>query len=304
VFVLLSACLFLVTLTSAGAATAADGTPTVSYYEQGAWGQALYLQGEQAGLAGAQGIAVLDFGRPASDGRTDGMDSFDRSFLSFAAISQGVENYIMGYYNYAPAGTTLDVAVGTNDSCGVGQPCGPVVCGCPDEPQNYVSWGQELAAVVEQLGAWSAEYASENGYTDTVRVAAGDDAEPAFDPGYDNTYDVMEGYAESVGGSYPPMVDYGSADPGIWSEDQLLQVANGFAPNVAMPEVYNASQITEWADLVAFAKESYGEDVTVYGVMTDAAGTDPPRSALAQTLDVLSAITGQDSLEWVSAITH
>jgi hypothetical protein len=294
----------LVPLTSAGVAGAAAGTPTVSYYEQGAWGQALYLQGEQAGQAGAQGVAILDFGRPASDGTSDGTESFAGSFLSFVAISQGVQNYIAGYYNYAPADTTLDVAVGTNDSCGVDQPCGSIVCGCPDEPESYIAWGQELADVVKQLGAWSAGFASENGYTDTVRAVAADDAEPAFDPGYDNTYDLMEGYAESVGGSYPPMIDYGSADPGIWSQDQLLQIANGFSPNVAMPEMYNATQIGEWAHLVAYAKASYGEDVTVFGVMTDAAGAESPQDAVARTLGALSSITGQGTIVWVSAITH
>jgi hypothetical protein len=292
----------LVPLSGARPAAAA-ATPTISYYEQGAWGQALYFQGEQAGQTGAQGLVILDFGRPASDGTSDGTDSFAGSFLSFADISQGVQNYLMGYFNYAPADTTLDVAVGTNDSCGVGQPCGGIVCGCPDEPASYLTWGQELAGVVQQLDAWSAAFASQNGYSDTVQVVAGDDAEPAFDPGYDNTYDVMQGYAASVGGSYPPMVDYGSAEPGIWSEDQLLQIANGFAPNVAVPEIYDSSQIAEWADLVSYARASYGEDVTLFGVLTDAAGTEPPQSAMDQTLSAVSAITGQGSMEWVSAIT-
>ena len=292
----------LVPLAGGGSATGAAAT--VSYYEQGAWGQALYLQGEQAGLAGAEGIAILDFGRPASNGKSDGTDSFAGTFLSFAAISQGVENYVMGYYDYAPADTTLDVAVGTNDSCGVGQPCGSVVCGCPDEPGNYVTWGQELAGVVKRLGAWSAGFASENGYTDTVRVVAADDAEPAFDPGYDNTYDLMRGYARSVGGSYPPMVDYGSADPGIWSKDQLLQVANGFAPNVAMPQMYDVGQVAEWADLVAYAKATRGEYLTVFGVLSDAAGSNPPQDAVDETLRAVSAITGQGTVRWVSTITH
>ena len=182
----------------------------------------------------------------------------------------------MGYYNYAPANETIDVAVGTNDSCGMYQPCGAIVCGCFDEPNNYITWGQEFAGTVEQLGAWSAGFGSSNGYTDTVRVVAGDDAEPAFDPGFNNTYDVMQGYAEVVGGSYPPMVDFGSADPGIWSEDQLLQVANGFSPNVAMPEIYNAAQVGEWAGLVAYAKARYGEIVTLFGVLTEAADTRSP----------------------------
>jgi hypothetical protein len=299
-FVLASS--LLAPLTSVAGAAAATAAPTTSYYEQSASAPALYLQGEAAGQAGTQGIVILDFGRPASDGTSDGSLGFAHRFLSFAAISKGVESYIMGYYNYAPANTTIDVAVGTNDSCGMYQPCGAIVCGCPDEPNNYITWGQEFADAVEQLGAWSSEFGSSNGYSDTVRVVAGDDVEPAFDPGFNNTYHVMEGYAQAVGDSYPAMVDFGSADPGIWSEDQLLQVANGFSPNVAMPEIYNPAQVGEWAALVAYAKARYGETVTVFGVLTEAAGT--AQNAVVQTLGAVSAITGQNNIPWASSITH
>ena len=301
---LVLACSLLAPLTSIADAATAAATSTISYYEQNASAPALYLQGEAAGQAGTQGIVILDFGRPASDGTSDGTLGFAHSFISFAAISKGVENYIMGYYEYAPANATIDVAVGTNDSCGMYQPCGAIVCGCPDEPNNYITWGQEFAGTVKQLGAWSAEFGSANGYTDTVRVVAGDDAEPAFDPGFNNTYFVMKGYAQAVGGSYPPMVDYGSADPGIWSEDQLLQVANGFSPNVAMPEIYNPAQVGEWAALVAYAKARYGEIVTIFGVLTEVAGTNLPQNALVQTLSAVSPITGQGNIPWTSTITH
>jgi hypothetical protein len=294
----------LAPLTSVVGSAGAAPLPSISYYEQTASGEALYYQGEAAGLAGTQGNVILDFGRPASDGTSDGTLSFSRTLLPFAAISTGVENFITGYYNYAPANTTLDVVVGTNDSCGMYQPCGGIVCGCPYEPQSYITWGEELANTVEQLGAWSAQFRSTNGYTDTVRVVAGDDAEPAFDPGYYNTFYVMQGYAKVVGGSYPPMVDYGSADPGFWSEDQLLQIANTFAPNVAMPEIYNSAQVGEWAALVAYAKATYGENVTLYGVLTTAAGTVSPQQAVDQTLGAVSPITGQNDISWVSAITH
>jgi hypothetical protein len=285
-----------------GAAVAAAAA-TTSYYEQGASSSELYLQGETAGRAGSSGLVVLDFGRPASDGTNDGTDGYASHFLSFAAITNAVENYITGYYAYAPAYRTLDVAVGTNNSCGLYQPCGAIVCGCPDEPANYITWGRELASTVEKLGAWSRQYASNNSFTDTVRVVAADDVEPAFDPGYSNTYDVMQGYAQAVGGSSPPMVDYGSADPGFWSEDQLLQVADSFPPNVAMPEIYDASQIGDWANLVSYAKAQYGKSVRVFGVMTAAAGTVSTHDAVAQTLRALAPITGQDNVAWLSAIT-
>ena len=291
-------------LASVDSAAANAASPSTSYYEQSASPAALYTQGEAAGQAGTQGLVVLDFGRPASDGTSDGTLDFARGFLSFAAITYGVENFIGAYYNSAPANTTLDVAVGTNDSCGMYQPCGSTVCGCPYEPGSYITWGQELASTVEALSAWSAQTRSAYGFTDTVRVVAGDDAEPAFDPGFNNTYYVMKGYAQAVGGSYPPMVDYGSADPGFWSEDQLLQVANGFSPNVAVPEIYNSALIGEWANLVAYAKARYGEDFTLFGVMTQAGGTDAPQDPLGQTLAAVAPITGQNNISWYSSITH
>ena len=293
----------LTSVTASPAAAATATAPTTSYYEQDASPANLYLQGEVAGQAGAQGMVILDFGRPASDGTSDGTLDFARTFVSFADIVGAVQNFIIGYYNYAPADTTIDVAVGTNNSCGTFQPCGAVVCGCPDEPASYVTWGQELADAVMALRAWSAQFGSANGFTDTVRVVAGDDAEPAFDPGYYNTYDVMEGYAQAVGGSVPPMVDYGSADPGFWTENQLLQIANGFAPNVAMPEIYSADQVNQWANLVAYAATSHAENVTVFGVLTTAGGTVAAPDAVAQMLGAVSGISGQSSIGWVSSIT-
>jgi hypothetical protein len=296
----------LVPLTSvaaspAGAAVAA--APTTSYYEQNASASNLYLQGETAGQAGMQGIVILDFGRPASNGTSDGTLDFGQTFVSFANIVGAVQNFIIAYYNAAPAYTTIDVAVGTNDSCGMFQPCGAVICGCPDEPSNYITWGHELADAVVALRAWAADYGSVNGFTDTVRVAAADDAEPAFDPGYYNTYDVMEGYAQSVGGSIPPMVDYGSADPGFWTEGQLLQIANGFAPNVAMPEIYSADQVNQWANLVSYANAAQNEAVTIYGVMTTPGGTVDSPDAVSEMLGAVAGISGQSSIPWVSAIT-
>jgi hypothetical protein len=279
-------------------------SPTTSYYETSASPSALYAQGKAAGESAAQGIVILDFGRPASDGTSVGTFDFARNYLSFSAIRAGVQSFVTGYYNYAPAETTLDVAVGTNNSCGLHQPCGAIVCGCPDEPQNYIDWGQQLASTVKELAAWSRHVAQSNGFTDTVRIVAGDDAEPAFDPGFNNTKYVMQGYAQGVGGSSPPMVDYGSADPGIWSNDQLLEVANGFPPNVAMPEMYGPGQIGEWAALVNYAKARDGIAVTIFGVMTAAAGTEPPQNAVAQTLAAIAPITAQRTLSWVSTITR
>ena len=184
---------------------AAAPSQTRSYYEGSANSAALYNQGQQAGRSGAEGIVILDFGRPALGNSVYGTMGYGNVLIPFASIEAAVESYVKGYYRTAPSYTMLNVAVGTNNSCGTGQPCGPdaVICGCPDEPPNFTLWGQQFAVAVEQIGAWTSSFKARQGYTDDVRVVAADDIEPAFDPEYLNTYDLLKGYAEGVGGFFP-----------------------------------------------------------------------------------------------------
>jgi hypothetical protein len=133
--VLLGAALFGTVLVDAGASTTATGqagaggsgggqtgtpTATASQYENDASPAALYAQGEAAGSAGAQGMVILDFGRPAAE-TTLGTITQDDTFASFPSIAAAVESYVAGYFRTAPAGLRLHVAIGTNDSCGTGQ---------------------------------------------------------------------------------------------------------------------------------------------------------------------------------------
>ncbi len=76
ILALVLASLLLAPLTSAQASAAMAAGPTTSHYETSASAAALYLQGEAAGQAGTQGIVVLDFGRPASNGTSDGTFDF------------------------------------------------------------------------------------------------------------------------------------------------------------------------------------------------------------------------------------
>jgi len=263
----------------------------------------LYRQGEAAGKTAAQGIVILDFGRPADDGSHYGTMGFAGPFISFASISRGVENYIRGYYRYAPSYTTLDVAVGTNNSCGSGQPCGDAICGCRDEPADFSVWGAELAMTVITIGAWAANLRARDGFTDNVRVVAADDAEPAYDPGYTNTYDLLQGYASTVRGSFPAMVDYGSAEASYWTEPQLFQVAYGFRPDVPMPQVYYASEAADWGGLLRYAKARRGKVISIFGVLTEGRGTNGPQAAYTDMLQALSKVTDQRSIPWVSTIS-
>jgi hypothetical protein len=302
--VALSLCVGIVSLTCTAVAGATPMPPTTtSYYERNANLKALYHQGEAAGKAAARGIVILDFGRPADNGVSYGTLSFSGAFISFTAIAAGVESYITGYYRYAPSYTNLNVAVGTNNSCGTGQPCGTTFsCGCPDEPPDFVAWGGQLALVVEQIGAWASAVQADNGFTDEVRVVAADDAEPAYDPEYENTYDVLAGYADAVDGTFPSMVDYGSADADFWTEAELFQVAYGFRPDVPMPQIYYSFQALQWAALMSYAKARRGEVMAIYGVLTTGAGTNSPEAAYSDMLGAAALVTDQNSIQWLSTI--
>ena len=273
------------------------GAATTSHYEYSANPAALYQQGEAAGAANSQGLVILDFGRPAYDGSTYGMIDHADGYISLGSIVTAVESYLRAYVRYAGADTHLYVAIGTNNSCGTGQPCGDIVCGCSDQPPSFSVYGAQLAAAVEAVQSWVTWWRSSTGFTDLVTVVAGDDAEPAYDPAYMNTYDLLAGYARAVGGYAPAMVDYGSADPGYWTESQLLQVANGFPPDVAVPEIYQQIDATEWADLVSYAR-SQGQAVTIFGMLADPA-TSPELNYNAL-VDALEPITGQTAVAWPS----
>ena len=278
---------------------------TNSYYERDANPKVLFLQGEDAGKAASQGIVILDFGRPAVDGASYGTMGYGGTFLSLQSIAAGVQSYITAYYRYAPPLTFLNVAVGTNNSCGTGQPCGKTAsCGCPDEPPNFTTWGGQFALVVEDIGVWASAAKAQSGYTDDVRVVGADDIEPAFDPGYYNTYDLLAGYAGAVGGYFPPLVDYGSAEASDWTEGQLLQVAYGFRPDVAMPEIYYPADAAEWAALLSYAKARLGKAVEVYGVLTEGPGSNSPGKAYIDMLQAMAKVTNQSTIPWTSTIAH
>lgn len=283
-----------------------SGVPsrTTSYYESSTSHRALYQQGASAGSKAEQGIVILDFGRPASDGFTDGTVGFGGRFISLASIEMAVRSFIKGYFRYAPAGMVLDVAIGTNNSCGAGQPCGSVTsCGCPDEPADFASWGNRFALTVLQARDWAFSYRAARGFSDQVRVIAADDAEPAYDPEYHNTYAVLKGYAQTVGASQPAMVDYGSADANYWTEAQLLQVAYGFAPDVPMPQIYYPGQVAQWAGLVHWAKVAKRKTVTIYGVLCGRKrGMVGPAHAYEDLLRAVAGTTDQASIQWLSVM--
>ena len=99
------------------------------------------------------------------------------------------------------------------------------------------------------------------------------------------------------------MIDFGSAEPGYWTNDQLLQVADGFRPDVAVPEAYFGSEVSSWASLISYAM-SRGRVLTVYGVLANTASGYSPPVGYASLVNAIRPITGQAAIRWSSDITH
>jgi hypothetical protein len=130
------ACIVCTSFSSPARSATATPTTTLSYYEASADSAALMNQGESAGEAGAQGLVILDFGRPAVDKSIFGILDFDGTFVSLSSAVAATMSHIQGYLATAPPNLQLHVAIGTNNSCGAGQPCGTIVCGCTFEPPS------------------------------------------------------------------------------------------------------------------------------------------------------------------------
>ena len=294
-----TASLVLIATPSASSAASVSPTETTSYFEDNANPHSLFARGSVAGRADAEGIVILDFGRPADNGITAGTLDFNGSFVSLGAVAGGVRAFVRGYYKNTPANTAIDVAIGTNNSCGTGQPCGKTICGCSNEPESFGAWGEQFASTVESTGEWASEYRSANGLTDDVRIVGADDAEPGYDPAFQNTYDLLLGFASAVGGSFPTMVDFGSADAHYWSEKELFEVAFGFPADVPMPEIYYSDQVGEWSALIRYAR-SRGKDLTIFGVLADKVGGCRRKPLTTRCSAPASKATGQSAIPWLS----
>jgi ell wall binding domain 2 (CWB2) len=244
---------------------------TQSRYEYGDDPVSLYAQGVADAQAGLQGAVILDFGRPAQDaaGVQSTLD-FGSKVDALGNVASAVERYIDGYRHGAPATAKLTVFLGTNNSCGTGQPCGGSTCGCKVEPTNFATWGQTFGTAVAVVN----DYASSSGTANTAAISVGgaDDAEPGFDPGYTNTFNTLTGYAAVT---KLPMADYGSLDGGpghsYWTPAQLAAVAGGFGSDTPFPEIYHQSMADQWAALSNWSAINLSKPLTFSGILTDEA---------------------------------
>jgi hypothetical protein len=290
---------------AAGAPAVSAPSPTLSRYEATDDPTVLRAQGVADGAAGLSGLAILDFGRPAEVNGVAATLDFGSALVPVSSLVPAVEAYADGYRSAAPRGATMTVALGTNDSCGTGQPCGSGICGCNSEPPNFLVWGQSLGQAVADIGTYLSS--TSDSYAATASAAGADDAEPAYDPAFTNTYDVLAGYDEST---TLPMVDYGSIDggpvtDGFWTPEQMYLVANGLRPDAALPEIYHPGMADQWAALSHWAVTATGAAMPFAGVLTESpAGFTPTEGAAALHAALTSDFpdTAQASWSWASNI--
>jgi hypothetical protein len=266
---------------------------TQSRYEYGDGSVALYTQGVADATAGLQGAVILDFGRPAQD--ANGVQStldFSSQVDPLGTVASAVERYIDGYRHVAAATSKLTVFLGTNNSCGTGQPCGGSTCGCKFEPTDFAAWGQAWGTAVAVVNGYAASTASSG--TAAVSVGGADDAEPGFDPGYTNTFNTLTGYSTAT---KLPMADYGSLDGGpgssYWTPAQLAAVAGGFGSDTPFPEIYHQSMADQWAALSNWSAVNLAKPLLFSGILTDeaAAGSTVPVATPTPVLSPTPSVT-------------
>ncbi|MBV8480721.1 MAG: hypothetical protein JOY72_10515 [Actinobacteria bacterium] len=233
----------------------APSRATISLYESTTDAGVLRSQGCEAARRGAEGVVILDFGKPSYNGSTYGTILFSGRFAGNRSITQGMLGYARGYAGCLPKGSTdsISLARGTSNYH-------------PSVPSVYKAgrkWAREVMNLQRSLRADKVD-----GH---VTSAAADDVEPAWDPTFWRTRDFYQGYADSrVGHS---LYNYGSLDggivSGIWNAHQAFYVTTGMRYARAIPEIYNEVMAQEWAALAQVAKKRYHTALKFAGVMTE-----------------------------------
>jgi hypothetical protein len=225
---------------------------TVSVYEQTVSERYLREQGCNAAREGRNGVAILDFGKPAKKGRHYGTILFSGRFAANWKITGATLAYAAGYAACAQSPSAfITVARGTSNYH-------PAV---PSAFRAGRAWARETHKLTGLLEA--------QGLSSHVASAAADDAEPAWDPAFHQTHDFYRGYGSYGGGE--TLYDYGSLDGGIgalWSARQALFVAGGMRYAKVLPEIYSRAMAREWAELATIAEHRYHRKVQFAGVLT------------------------------------
>jgi hypothetical protein len=236
---------------------------TRSYYEHDVSTSTLYAQGKAAGLSGAHGVIILDFGRPAYNSSSGDYGTIDLSdhFLSNQAIENGMKAFLDAYFSYSPSSTIIFLARGINNSCSNNDPnCCP--SGCGNEPPSFTTAGERWKTWVDNMHDY---IAANSNYALQERATGADDMEPSWNPGFGHTQDFIDGY-NSTTPAYD-LWDFGSNESGYWTSSQEWYAAYS-GSNWPFPEVYSSGQAGDWENLDLWSVANKGYSMDFRGVLS------------------------------------
>jgi hypothetical protein len=243
----------------ASAAGASDryvlATPpaTGSYYVRSVHPTVMHDMGCRAGERRANGIVILDFGRLFHNGKTYGTQTFSNRFASNHAITRAMKAFARGYTQCLPKWSRARITLsrGTSNYA-------------PHVPSTFQAgrlWARETVGF--------AIFLRRAGLTRRIASAAADDAEPAWNPGFQRTANFFRGYR-----SYRPgytLYNYGSLDGGVghyWNVRQLWFVTGGMRYARPIPEIYYRAMARQWGQLARVVARRYGRVLEFAGLMT------------------------------------
>lgn len=269
---------------------------TASIYESNTSTATLTTQGENQAGNGRSGVVILDFGRPAASGSTNGFVDFGGGFVSMASVLTAAKAYATAWFGYSSTSPFLVIAIGTNNSYTANSGS----CPCSDQVSNLTSWGEAFAGIVNSLST----FISSQGYYTQEAAGGADDAEPAFDPQWGDTHSVLVGYNTD---SALTMWNYGSNESGYWTNAELLEAAWGFPDDVTVGELYTTTMASNWENLILYdrSQSTYHTDMIMYGIMTSDAylSTATAYNDMMTDLNAHSS-TAQTGIEYVTVIIN
>jgi hypothetical protein len=269
---------------------------TASIYEDGTSTSELTTQGINQADNNRSGVVILDFGRPAASGSTNGFIDFSGGFVSMSSVLAAAESYASAWYAYSSSSPFLIIAIGTNNS----YTANSGNCPCSDQVSNLTSWGEAFAGTVNSLST----FISNEGYYTQESAGGADDAEPAYDPQWGDTHSVLVGYNTDTSLT---MWNYGSNESGYWTNAELLETSWGFPDDVTIGQVYTTTMASNWENLILYdrSQSTYHTNMIMYGIMTSDAylSTATAYNDMMTDLNAHSS-TAQTGIEYVTVIIN
>jgi hypothetical protein len=212
-------------------------------------------QNQLSNNAPRESVVALLFGRPTFDAQFEeyGTSRWGHQ-TSLSDIVSLVQDFVIGYYNAQGTNRTNHVRVvvtTTNESVRIRN---------GSAPTNVMflhgyHWGQ----MVNLLASWVVN----QGYAGQVDVAAGNNIESGFN-GFATTRLWIDGYA-SVAERY--IYNIGAAYG--YTQDNLWYLSWGSPPAQPFPQIYNASNASQWAHLSLYGVQHHNDSVIMSGSLTE-----------------------------------